>query len=244
MLKRILFLGALAAYAPVALADAASDCKQIEDRDLTIKGCTELIANNPQDAKAYTSRGHVYLAKGEFDRALADYTKAIEIDPKYAQAYSNRGYALLAKGEQASAVADFNKAIESYSEAIERDPANAEAFIGRGSACEIKGDYTCAISDATKAIDLDPKFALAYMNRGISYDAKGDHDGSVWTRGEIDPPARRERRLPLRLGRRLVREGTHRVGRRGRAMLRRRHLEDPAIDPPEAFDGVGRHRRA
>jgi tetratricopeptide (TPR) repeat protein len=29
--------------------------------------------------------------KGDFDRAIADYTKAIDIDPNYAHAHYNRG---------------------------------------------------------------------------------------------------------------------------------------------------------
>jgi tetratricopeptide (TPR) repeat protein len=34
---------------------------------------------------AYTSRGVAYAAEGEYDRAIADISRAIEIDPKGAR---------------------------------------------------------------------------------------------------------------------------------------------------------------
>ena len=42
------------------------------------------------DAVAYFNRGIAYQAKGERDRAIADYDKAIALNPKYANAYYNR----------------------------------------------------------------------------------------------------------------------------------------------------------
>ena len=37
--------------------------------------------------------------KGEFDKAIADYTEAIRLDPKYAEAHEERGYSYHKKGE-------------------------------------------------------------------------------------------------------------------------------------------------
>ena len=60
----------------------------------------------------YFNRGIVEKANGDFDGAIADYTRAIEIDPTYAAAYSNRGNAKQAKGDLDGAIADCNRAIE------------------------------------------------------------------------------------------------------------------------------------
>ena len=42
-----------------------------------IPDCTELIRRNPQDAVAFFNRGYIYGELGEFDAAIADFTKAI-----------------------------------------------------------------------------------------------------------------------------------------------------------------------
>src|ERR1700730_15420539 len=48
-------------------------------------------------AKTYLNRGNAELARGEFDRAILDYSRAIELTPQYALAYCNRGNAKSAK---------------------------------------------------------------------------------------------------------------------------------------------------
>ena len=63
-------------------------------------------------ATAYGNRGRAYNHKGEYDRAIDDFSKVIEIDPDDAEAYYNRGLAYAHKGEYDRAIADFNKAIE------------------------------------------------------------------------------------------------------------------------------------
>ena len=45
----------------------------------------------------------MYHAKGDYDRAIADYTEAIRLNPKYVTAYYNRGLARAAKGDTAKA---------------------------------------------------------------------------------------------------------------------------------------------
>src|SRR5215470_19403299 len=60
----------------------------------------------------YFNRGVVEKADGDFDGAIADYTRAIELDPKYAAAYSDRGNAKQAKGDLDGAIADCDHAIE------------------------------------------------------------------------------------------------------------------------------------
>jgi tetratricopeptide (TPR) repeat protein len=58
----------------------------------------------------YINRGWAKRAKGDFDGAIADYSKAIELNPKLAVAYSNRGEAKKAKGDQEGADADLAQA--------------------------------------------------------------------------------------------------------------------------------------
>src|SRR6516225_8427500 len=120
----------------------------------------------------YFNRGIVEKANGDFDGAIADYTRAIEIDPTYAAAYSNRGNAKQAKGDLDGAIADCNRAIE-------LDPKDPMARKYRGVAKKEKGDLDGAIADYNRAIELDPKYSAAYFHRGIAKQAKGDLKGAI-----------------------------------------------------------------
>ena len=107
-------------------------------------------------------------AKGDFDRAIAAYTKAIELNPDYG-AYYNRGVAYKSKDDSERAVADFTKAIE-----LNRN--FAEAYFNRGEIYRGRDDFERAIEDHDIVIRLKPEFAQAYLYRGLGYCAKGDFD--------------------------------------------------------------------
>ena len=57
-------------------------------------------------------RGLAYRRKGDFDRAIADYSQMIRLNPKNASAYYRRADAYYRKKDNASAIADFKKAAE------------------------------------------------------------------------------------------------------------------------------------
>jgi tetratricopeptide (TPR) repeat protein len=67
-----------------------------------------------------TARGNFYYQLGQYQRAIADYTKAIQLDPDYAKAYHNRGAAY-------SGLSQYQNAINEYTKAIQLDPTHAKA---------------------------------------------------------------------------------------------------------------------
>ena len=83
------------------------------------------IELDPNDAKVYYNRGITYGKKGEFDRAIEDFTKAIDLNPNYADAYYNRGVAYSNKG-----LVDYT--IEDYTKVIALNPNYANAYYNRG----------------------------------------------------------------------------------------------------------------
>ena len=175
MLRGMVFCLALLG-AGVARADVRHDCYYAEDVARKHRACAALIRRNPNDEYAYNNRGIAYEDEGDYDAAIADYTKAIQIDPKYADAYYNRGNVYSKqKGDYDAAIADYNKAIR----IDPKSPKSADVYSNRGTTYENKGDHDAAITDFNKAIQIKPDDAVAYNNRGNAYDEKGDHDAAI-----------------------------------------------------------------
>ena len=173
MLRSIATLGfVLMLVADPAQASPAEDCAQTQDADLSIEGCTQVIARMPNRPATYTDRGVAYQKKGEVDRAIADFSRAIAIDSKYAKAYANRGHAYNDKGETDLAIADFTKAIA-------LNPKYPTDFNGRGRAHSRKGNQDRALADFTEALRLDAKNFNARLGLGRTYLLKGEHDRAL-----------------------------------------------------------------
>ena len=66
---------------------------------------------NPDSDKGFNERGLSYAKKGEYDRAIADYTEAIRLNREPVGPYINRGSAYEKKGELDKALADFREAL-------------------------------------------------------------------------------------------------------------------------------------
>ena len=88
-------------------------------------------------------------AKGDLDRAIADYSEAIRLDPKSGHAYLNRGSAWGTKGDLDRAIADFDQAIR-------LDPKDAQAYYNRGIAWEKKRSLRKALADFKMHSQLAP----------------------------------------------------------------------------------------
>lgn len=79
----------------------------------TMSVCKAGTAEAPRalDAKALTARGDGFNAKGDFDRAIADYDAALKIDPASVEALNARAMAWRAKGDRRRALGDLDAAL-------------------------------------------------------------------------------------------------------------------------------------
>lgn len=139
-----------------------------------------VLAAAQPDTVDYYQRGQAKQQQGDFDGAVADYTRAIEADPKSSAAYIARGNAR--EHDSRGAMADFNRAIE-------LDPKSAPAYNYRGWAKFGQGDWQGSLADYSRAIELDPKYVNAFVNRAM---AKGSQPEAIvdWTRAiELRPQA-------------------------------------------------------
>jgi tetratricopeptide (TPR) repeat protein len=113
-----------------------------------------------------------YQAKGDFDRAVLDLSRAIALNPKETMGYYSRGMVYRSKGDFDRAVSDFNKVID-------LKPKEATGYFSRGMAYQGKGDFEKAIADFTKAIELCPTEPKFYNCRGTAWQRKGDYKRAV-----------------------------------------------------------------
>ena len=73
------------------------------------------VADEYKSAEEALQKGKTSLDRGDFDKALSDFTQAIQLDPKLAKAYRYRAFVWRKKGDYAKAVADYTKASSAQS---------------------------------------------------------------------------------------------------------------------------------
>jgi tetratricopeptide (TPR) repeat protein len=134
-------------------------------------------------AVAYLDRGRAWCAKGDYNKALADYDEAIRLAPRAAVVYHNRGYLHFQKCEYDQALAD-------YDEAIRLSPSVAVTYYDRGRVRFAKRDCDRALADFDEVIRLDPRCAVAREMRGHVRYAIGEYEEALADFGEalrLDP---------------------------------------------------------
>jgi tetratricopeptide (TPR) repeat protein len=128
--------------------------------------------SSQQKPEALIAQGDAYARKGEYGKAIADYTEAIRLEPKNAVVYAKRSWSYARKG-------DFDRAFADCAEALRLDPKLALAYSNRGLCHAAKGEYERALADCTEAVRLEPKSADAYYRRGWSYYVKHEYDKAI-----------------------------------------------------------------
>jgi lipoprotein NlpI len=156
-------LGALtgAMLLPVAALAASerdrANC-QGSDPSRMVGACTRVIEDMgeapDQRALALIMRGLAYVAKGDTDRAIADYDEAIRLDPRNALTFNERGLAFETKGDLERAITDFDRAVELR-------PGTGDVHYNRGRALLKSDAIERSIADFDEAIRLGPAGAVA-----------------------------------------------------------------------------------
>ena len=97
--------------APLQPVEWCQSADGIISSDLVIRGCSEVIRLGKETPKklavAFANRGNGYVLKGDYDRAIADYSEAIKLDPNLTAAYNGRAGAYSDQGDVDRAVADY-----------------------------------------------------------------------------------------------------------------------------------------
>jgi len=131
-------------------------------------------------AQLLESRSGCYLGLGDYDRAMADYSKinTIYSKPTY-DGYRGRAKAYVLKGEYDKAIADFTKSLDFPDPLKNIFLIKDETYFGRGKAYLQKGDFEKAVADFTAAIEIDLESNVLYRVRAEAYLKKGDYDNAI-----------------------------------------------------------------
>jgi tetratricopeptide (TPR) repeat protein len=144
-------------------------------------------------ARRFFIQGNDKYDQGDYEGAIAAYTKAIRYNSNHANAYNNRGLVRYKLGDNEGAIKDYNQvlrinannemayfnrglvradlkdykqAIEDFNQALRINPDDAEIYIHRSRARAKLGDLRGAFADYNQAKRLNPELVTAYRNRG------------------------------------------------------------------------------
>lgn len=137
----------------------------LKNLDSAIYYCNLTLSIVPSDTAALYQRGHCYLDKREYEKALGDFTATFEGKNKMdADASFNIGKCYFGLN-------NMEKAIEFYKITLALEPSDkySNYELGYCYASLAKPDKAAALKYYTEAIKQDPNYYDAYFNRGLLY---------------------------------------------------------------------------
>ncbi len=146
---------------------AVSAYTMAHEYDKAIALLDEEIKKTPDDDDLYSLRGLTYADDKQYEKAVADYTKAIKMKPT-AERYNNRG-------EIYRQMKQYDKAKADLDTAYRLDPAYPPLLDTIGTLAYDQGEYEKAIQFLTKAIEKEP-YSQSFATRAKAYKALGKED--------------------------------------------------------------------
>ena len=127
---------------------------------------------DPEDARACNLRGMACARQGDYQAAIAEFTRAIRRDPTCVDAFGNRALVYAALGNLGPAASDLAKVTEIR-------PTYVEAYVHQAHLHAAMREHEEAIADLTKAIEIDPQCADAYFQRSLAHYARGTYEEAL-----------------------------------------------------------------
>jgi tetratricopeptide (TPR) repeat protein/predicted aspartyl protease len=147
------------------------------------------------DADAYARRAAASEGRRDYERALADFSRAIEMQPATAEYYFRRGVVREELQNAAGAIEDFNHVIELQADHIPALVARAEMRIR-------EHDRDAARQDLDTVDRLVPKQANVRMEIAADYEQSDLHEAAIVQYDDWIPSHRDDVRLSHAYGRR------------------------------------------
>jgi tetratricopeptide (TPR) repeat protein len=120
----------------------------------------------------HSERGRALNQKGDFSRAIDDFTASLRHAPQDTNTLYRRGIAYWNAGEYDRSVADFTTAIR-------LDPEDLALYRERADAYRALDRLDRAMADLDRVLKSDPEDATAYRYRGAAHEREGKHDLAI-----------------------------------------------------------------
>lgn len=164
-------------YWETTLGEIRTDEKYITTRRIEKSSINSGVFLNKVKNKNMYAVMHNYIAtmhieSGEFDKALAEISKAVELDSKFPEAFNNMGIIY-------SNLNDIVSAVKSYDKALSLHPNFTLAYINKGIALQKSKDFHGAISLYTDALSIESDFRPLYLMRSKLYKKVGLYDKAL-----------------------------------------------------------------
>jgi tetratricopeptide (TPR) repeat protein len=141
---------------------------QYDDAFADLESSKQIDSSYP---RLYFYFGKLYLINGDFDLAIANYSKTIAADPRDAAAYNERSNAKALKNDLNAALIDANVAISI-------DSTKENFYTDRGYTKVLLKQYTAAIKDFNTSLKMEPN-PKAYADKGIAYSMMNQHQKAI-----------------------------------------------------------------
>jgi lipoprotein NlpI len=123
-------------------------------------------AQTVDDAASYMKKGDDGIVSGDFDSAIANYTRALELQPRNVDILTNRASAFVFKKDPVHAVEDLNAALEITPDDISLHNMRAHARF-------TAGQFAGAAEDFDALVPRTPEYTLGRLLRYISHRRSG-----------------------------------------------------------------------
>lgn len=135
---------------------------------LSSAGC----AKSGESPDVQLERARILSDRGQFEEAVAMFSKVLESMPDRSDVYYSRGVAYENAGLP-------EKALPDYTRCLELEPTRTEAINNRGVVLARLERYEEAVAEFTRLVNLQPDDALALRNRGLSRHDLGQLDEAI-----------------------------------------------------------------
>ena len=141
---------------------------EVKKSDFDIKKETYVVPYELRSkALKHKENAKNYLASGQKEKAIKEYSEVLAINPYDYNIINDRG-------NIKCNLKQYESGIKDYDMAIKISPDYSAAYFNRGNCKVMMGNYKSSIPDFDKAIKITPRFPHPYHSRGVAKYELGD----------------------------------------------------------------------